>query len=159
MKNRRAQNMRTFLVITDESDEARTALRFAARRAASVEGNVHILALVPQQNFNAFGGVQATIEEEARDRAEVLANGVAGNLFAESGLMPTISVKIGSGTRIVSEFLEANRDIAALVLGAAKGSNPGPLVQHFSSRAGDLACPVYIIPHKYDEGRRDPSDS
>lgn len=143
--------MRTFLVITDESEEARAALRFAARRAAAVDGAVHVLALVPRQSFSAFGAVQATIEEEARDRAEVLAHGVAGNLFAESGLMPTISVAVGDGTKIVSEFLAEHDEVAALVLGAASGSNPGPLVLHFSSNAGSLSCPLYVIPHNYDE--------
>lgn len=143
--------MRTFLVIIDETDEARAALRFAARRAVQVDGAVHILALVPQQNFSAFGGVQATIEEEARDRAEMLAHGVAGNLLAESGIMPTISVKIGNGQKIVSEFLEGHSEVAALVLGAAKGTAPGPLVTYFAAQAGNLPCPLYVIPHDYDE--------
>jgi hypothetical protein len=143
--------MRTFLVIIDESDEARAALRFAARRAVQVGGAVHILALVAQQNFNAFGGVQATIEQEARDRAEMLAHGVAGNLLAESGIMPTISVKIGNGQKIVSEFLESHSEVAALVLGAANGNTPGPLVTHFAAQAGALPCPLYVIPADYDE--------
>lgn len=147
--------MRTFLVITDESEEARAALRFAARRAASVDGAVHILALVPQQSFSAFGAIQATIEQEARDRAEVLAHGVAGNLFAESGMMPTISVAVGNGSKIVSQFLAEHEEVAALVLGAAKGSNPGPLVMHFSANSGSLNCPLYIIPHDYDERESD----
>lgn len=143
--------MRTFLVIIDESDEARAALRFAARRAVQVGGAVHILALVAQQNFSAFGGVQATIEQEAHDRAEMLAHGVAGNLLAESGIMPTISVKIGNGQKIVTEFLESHNEVAALVLGAAKGNNPGPLVSHFAAQAGALPCPLYVIPSDYDE--------
>lgn len=147
--------MRTFLVIIDESDEARAALRYAARRAVQVDGAVHLLALVAQQNFSAFGGVQATIEQEARDRAEVLAHGVAGNLLAESGIMPTISVAIGNGQKIVSEFLESHREVAALVLGAASGGNPGPLVTHFAAAAGALPCPLYVIPSGYDEASSD----
>lgn len=143
--------MRTFLVIMDESDEARAAMRFAARRAVQVEGAVHILALVAQQNFSAFGGVQATIEEEARDRAEVLAHGVAGNLLATSGIMPTISVKIGQGVKLVDEFLESHAEVAALVLGAAADGAPGPLVTHFAAHAGSLPCPLYVIPGGYDE--------
>jgi len=143
--------MRTFLVIIDESDEARAAMRYAARRAVQVEGAVHLLALVAQQNFSAFGAVQATIEQEARDRAEILAHGVAGNLLAESGIMPTISVKIGNGQKIVSEFLEDHSEVAALILAAAKGGNPGPLVTHFGANAGSLPCPLYIVPHDYDE--------
>lgn len=147
--------MRTFLVVTDDSEEARAALRYAARRAVAVDGAVHILALVRQQNVSAFGAVQATIEQEARDRAEMLAHGVAGNLLAESGIMPTISVKIGNGQKIVSEFLAGHKEVAALILGAAKGSNPGPLVQHFSAHAGELPCPLYVIPSNYDEKASD----
>ncbi|GAB4476700.1 MAG: universal stress protein [Erythrobacter tepidarius] len=147
--------MRTFLVIIDESEEATAALRYAARRAASVGGAVHLLALVPQQNFSAFGAVQATIEAEASDRAEMLAHGVAGNLLAESGIMPTISVKVGQSQRIVSEFLAEHREVAALVLAAARGHTPGPLVTHFSAIAGTLPCPLYIIPADYDEMKSD----
>jgi hypothetical protein len=141
--------MRTFLVIIDESEEASAALRFAAGQAAGCGGAVHLLALVPQQSFSAFGGVQATIEAEARDRAEMLAHAVAGNLLAESGIMPTISVMVGSSQKIVSDYLAKHPEIAALVLGAAKGSNPGPLVAHFSGAAGNLRCPLFIIPADY----------
>ncbi|MFN3988781.1 MAG: universal stress protein [Erythrobacter sp.] len=141
--------MRTFVVIIDESEEASAALRFAASQAAACEGTVHLLALVPQQSFSAFGGVQATIEAEARDRAEMLAHAVAGNLFAESGIMPTISVMVGNSQKIVSEYLTKHPGIAALVLGAAKGSNPGPLVTHFSGAAGNLPCPLFIVPADY----------
>ena len=143
--------MRVFLVVIDETDEARSALRFAARRAGAVDGGVHILALVPQQNISAFGGVQATIEQEARDRAEMLAHGAAGSLLAEVGIMPSISVAMGGGQRVIREYLDENKDVAALVLGAASGSNPGPLVAHFSANAGTLPCPLYIIPEGYDE--------
>ena len=143
--------MRVFLVVIDETDEARSALRFAARRAGAVDGGVHILALVPQQNISAFGGVQATIEQEARDRAEMLAHGAAGSLLAEVGIMPSISVAMGGGQRVIREYLDENKDVAALVLGAASGGNPGPLVAHFSANAGTLPCPLYIIPEGYDE--------
>lgn len=145
--------MRVFLVIMDETQEARAALRFASRRAAAAEGAVHILALVEPQSFSAFGAVQATIEQEARDRAEMLAHGAAGNLFAESGIMPSISVKVGDGKPVIREYLAEHEEVAALVLGAAADGEPGPLVTHFSGMAGQLPCPLYIIPQDYDEAR------
>jgi len=143
--------MREFLVVVDDTDEAKSALRFAARRAAALEGGVHILAITPQQNVSAFGGVQATIEQEARDRVEMLAHGAAGNLFDESGIMPSISVKTGNSTKIVDEFLSEHAEVDALVLGAAASGNPGPLVTHFSAHAGSLPCPLYVIPTNYDD--------
>ena len=138
--------MRVYLVVIDESEEAHNALRFAARRAADTEGAVHVLALVPKQAFNAFGGVQATIEEEARDRAEVMASSAAGELMSESGLMPQIAVKVGDGKTVIDEYLAEHPKVAALVLGAAAEGNPGPLVTHFSGSAGQLPCPLFIVP-------------
>jgi hypothetical protein len=138
--------MRVYLVIMDESEEARTAMRFASRRAAKTGGGVHILALVPKQDFVAFGGVQATIEEEARDRAEVLANSAAGNLLSESGQMPVIAVREGQNQTVIRDYLAEHPEVAALVLGSAADGGPGPLVSYFSTHSGNLPCPVFIVP-------------
>jgi nucleotide-binding universal stress UspA family protein len=138
--------VRVYLVIIDETEEAHCALRFASRRAAKTGGVVHLLALVPKQAFSAFGSVQATIEEEARDRAEILANGAAGELMVESGKMPQIAVRVGDGKTVIAEYLEEHPEVAALVLGAAAEGHPGPLVAHFSANVGSLTCPLFIVP-------------
>lgn len=138
--------MRVYLVIMDETDEARVALRFASRRAAKTEGAVHILALVPPQDFVAFGGVQATIEQEARDRAEMLAASAAGALQSEGGKMPVISVRNGEGDKVIRDYLTEHPEVAALVLGAAAEGGPGPLVTHFASVSGALPCPLFVVP-------------
>lgn len=138
--------MRVYLTIIDETDEAQVALRFAARRAAKTGGAVHLLAIVPKQAFNAFGIIQDTIEAEARDRAEVLANSAAGEMKYESGKMPQIAVRMGDGKTVIRQYLDEHPEVAALVLGAAADGVPGPLVTHFSASAGDLQCPVFIVP-------------
>lgn len=138
--------MRVYLTIIDETEEAQKALRFAANRAAATGGSVHILALVQPQNFNAFGGVQATIEREARDRAEAIATGAAGALMDEEGRMPTIAVKVGEGQAVIRDYLAEHPEVAALVLGSADTGSPGPLVAHFSASAGKMSCPLYIMP-------------
>jgi hypothetical protein len=146
--------MRVYLVIIDETEEARVALRFASRRAAKTGGVVHLLALVPKQQFSAFGAIQETIEEEARERAEMLATGAAGELMVESGQMPQISVRIGEGKTVIAEYLADHPEVAALVLGAAVGT-PGPLVTHFTASAGSLTCPVFIVPGGLSEAEID----
>ena len=139
--------MRIYLVVIDDSPEAEIALRFAARRAVKTGGGVEILTLIPPQEFIAFGGVQATIEEEALQHAAGLVAAAAGTLVAESGLKPAITVRQGDGPRIIREIIAANPDIAALVLGAAAGGAPGKLVAHFTGTdAGALPVPVMIIP-------------
>lgn len=148
--------MRVYLVIMDETPESRVALRFASRRAAKTDGVVHIVALVERQAFSAFGGVQATIEEEAKSRAEVLVMAAAGSLMAESGSMPVISVRVGDGIKVVQDYLVEHGEIAALVLGAAAEGTPGPLVSHFAGhKAGQLPCPLMIVPGGLSEAEID----
>ena len=139
--------MRIYLVVVDETPESGIALRFAARRAVKTGGGVEILTVVEPQEFIAFGGVQATIEEEARLHAEGLVAQAAGAIIEESGLRPAITVRQGEGPRIIRDLIAANPDIAALVLGAAATGAPGPLIAHFAGTdAGALAVPVMIVP-------------
>ncbi|MET0249969.1 MAG: universal stress protein [Sphingobium sp.] len=143
--------MRTYLVVVDESQEAETALRFAARRAAKTGGAVRILALIPPSEFVQWGGVQATMEDEAVQRAEALVTSAAGTLTEESGIRPSILVKQGDPIAVVRDMLDEMDDVAALVLGAAAIGHPGPLVSHFAGAdAGRLPCPVMIIPGGLD---------
>src|SRR6218665_1187159 len=112
--------MRVYLVIIDETEGALAAVRFASRRAAGTEGAVHLLAIVPPQPFNAFAGVQATIEDEARSRAETLVTAAAGNIQSEHGRMPVIAVKLGEAEKVIRDYLAEHPEVSALVLGAAR---------------------------------------
>ena len=138
--------MRTYLVIIDETPEAEIALRFAARRAAKTGGAVEILALIPPQEFVAWGAVQATIEQEAFEHAEELVSQAAGSLVDELGAYPVIHVRQGDPIAMIRETLGANPAIGALVLGAALSGSPGPRVMHFAGDAGALPCPLMIVP-------------
>ena len=147
--------MRIYLVVMDETEEAKSALRFASLRAVKTGGSVHILALVPQQTFNAFGSVQATIEQEARERAEVMANNAAGNIFGEMGKMPIIAVRPGAAVDVVRRYLDENDEVAALVLGVGLDGGPGPLVSYFAAHATEIPCPLYLIPGSLSRERID----
>lgn len=139
--------MRTYLAVIDDKPEARTALRFAARRAAKTSGGIAILALVPTAEFVQWSGVQAAMEEEERLRIDGLVSEAAGELMKETGLKPDIIVRQGDPVPVVRELLDQREDIAALVLGAPAEGGPGPLVEHFAgTAAGKMRCPVMIIP-------------
>lgn len=145
------ERQRVYLVIMDDTAEAGRALRFAARRAVRTGGTVHILALVPKQEFLVFGGIQATIEAEARERAEQLAAAAASSLASESGVSARIAVQAGNGPQVVRDYLGTHPEVSALVLGAAAEGNPGPLISHFTSHLGQLPCVLMIVPGAIDE--------
>ncbi len=139
--------MRTYLVIIDETAEAETALRFAARRAAKTGGSVLALIIIPPDDFIAWGGVQAAIQEEALEHAEeVMARGL-DMLGEELDAPPNVRVEKGAAVAVIRAVIADNPEIGALVLGAAKSGNPGPLVTQFTGvDAGTLPCPIMIVP-------------
>ena len=145
---------RTYLVIVDDSAEARVALRFAARRAAKTSGRIEVLGIVEPQDFVQFGGVQAAIEEEQRLRIEGVVSSSVGEILDESGIEAQIIVQQGEPVKVVREFIGGREDVHALVLGAAPNGHPGPLVDHFTDGdAGQLPCPVMIIPGSLSDER------
>jgi nucleotide-binding universal stress UspA family protein len=147
---------RTYLVVLDGSAEARTALRFAARRAAKTAGRVEMLAIVQPAEFVQWGGVQAALEEEARLGAEALLHQAAGEIVDELGVKPTLTVREGDPVKSVRALLDERPGTAALVLGAKTANGPGPLVTYFAgAAAGAMPCPVMIIPGGLDDAALD----
>lgn len=148
------QAKRTYLVVVDDSDEARVALRFAARRASKTGGRVEVLGIVEPQDFVQFGGVQAAIEQEQRLRIEGVVSAAIGEIIDESGVEANIIVQQGEVVRTVRDYLAGRDEVAALVLGAAPSGSPGPLIAHFTGHdAGRLPCPVMIIPGSLSDER------
>ncbi len=138
---------RTYLVVVDDSPEARVALRFAARRASKTGGTVEVLAVVEPQSFVQWGGVQAAIEEEQRLRIEASVASSVGEIFDAAGIKPEIVVKAGDPVTIVRAYIGTRENIAALVVGASPSGHPGPVVADFTGTdSGKLPCPVMIIP-------------
>jgi nucleotide-binding universal stress UspA family protein len=136
---------RTYLVVVDDSDEARVALRFASRRAAKTGGSIEVLAVVQPQDFVQWGGVQAAIEEEQRLRIEASVTASVGEILDSRAI--DIVVQEGDPVTVVRAYVGTRDDIAALVLGAASSGHPGPIVADFTGHdAGKLPCPVMIVP-------------
>ncbi len=140
-------DMRTYLVVVDDTPEAEVALRFAARRAAKTGGAVEILVVIPRQDFVAWGGVQATIEDEAREHAEIVIARALDMLGEENVTKPGITIKTGDAVPMILETIAANPAISTLVLSTAANGTPGPLVTYFAGAGSSaLPCPVMIVP-------------
>jgi nucleotide-binding universal stress UspA family protein len=108
--------------------------------------------MVPRPDFVQWGGVQAAMEAEALERAEALLTDVTGELMSDQGLQPEILVRKGEPASAVRQILDDYPAVCALVLGAAPTGKPGPLVSHFTGAdAGQLRCPVMIIPGSLDD--------
>lgn len=143
-----APRPRMFLVVVDDSAEARLAIRFASGRAAHVEGGGIILFhALPPVDFQHWMAVAETMREEAMEQARIMLEDLAGKVYAWSGVKPEIALGEGKPGEALTEFMRGRDDLFALILASSPGSEPGPLVDYFSGPGvAGLPCPVVIVP-------------
>lgn len=141
---------RKFLVIADDTEECRTALYFAARRAQATGATVAILATHEPSDFNHWIGVAETAKREAESAAETLLESLAEDAEAVTGQRPELLLREGDQRTVLAELLVDDPLISLLILGASSSSEgPGPLVTALARGKGLFgarAVPVTVVP-------------
>jgi len=139
---------RVFLVVVDETEEMRVALRFAALRARSTGGKVAMLYVVEPSEFQHWMSVGDLMREEARTEAEQVLQRLAAEVSDLAGSLPVLHVREGDRRDELLALLDEEPNISILVLGASTGKRgPGPLVSALTSKfLGRLHIPVTIVP-------------
>jgi nucleotide-binding universal stress UspA family protein len=136
-----------FLVVVDNTPEFQTALRFASLRAARVGGGVAVLYIIPPADFQHWAAVELLMLEEARQEAELHLAQLAETVQALAGIMPEIVIREGKLQDQILDHIREDEDIHVLVLGAAQGEGPGPLVSDFGGPLlRNLRVPLVIVP-------------
>jgi len=154
---RARKRYRKFCVVVDGSEDSKAAIRFAAGRAAhTVGGRVTLFHAIAPQTGGHWIAVKEKMEEEARAAAESLVSKTADAIFDYVGLRSEIIMTIGDLREGLVEYLSKDDAIFALILGASPGASPGMLVDYFSGAvAGNLPCPLVIVPGALDPARID----
>ncbi len=141
------EQRRVFLIVADESEELRNALRFACRRAINTDGHVALLGVIEPTEFRHWLGVGRVMEEEARAETETRLNGLAADVQAMTGTMPTIYIRSGDRRDELVALIEEEPEIKLLVLGLARDpKGPGPLISALISGTVKVPVPVTLVP-------------
>lgn len=136
-----------FLVIIDGTDELTTAIRFAAKRALSTKGGVVLLNVIEHSDPQQWQSVEDIIIQEARAEAEEKLKKWSNIVNDISGIIPEIVIKEGIASEEIINYLQDDENIRFLVLAAAGGEEPGPLVSLLAGKkSGILPIPVVVIP-------------
>ena len=140
-------SQRVFLVVVDETDEMRNALRYACRRAQRSGGRVALVYVIEPVEFQHWLGVGRMMEEDARAAAEQRIQWLAGEVQAQTGIMPIVHIREGKRADEVVKLIQEDPSISILVLGTAvDGSDPGPLVSYVTSNLRRLRVPITLVP-------------
>jgi len=145
---------RIFLVVVDDTEEMRVALRYACRRAAHTHGRVALLYVVESSEFQHWMSVGDLMREEARSEGEQILQRCATQVSEQTGSLPVLYLREGSRRSQLMELIDEEPSISILVLAADTGPRgPGPLVSALTGKfVGKLRVPVTIVPgHLSDE--------
>lgn len=148
---------RVFLVVVDETDEMRNALRYACRRAQHTDGRVALLYVIEPPEFQHWLGVERVMQEEARDQAEQTLQTLAARVHTITGKRPVLLIREGRRHEQLLDLLEEEPSISILVLATAAGrQDPGPLVTYLIGHmGGTLKVPVTLVPGALGEDEID----
>ena len=139
-----------YLVIADDSAEFPAALAYAAHRVKVTTGALVILRVVDTVTDNAhWVSVGEEMRAEALEAAEAMAERLAAETWAETGVQPEIVLREGETRAEIRRFIDEDQDIRIIVLGVGVGRDgPGPLVGAVAKGQGlaSRAIPVLIVP-------------
>jgi nucleotide-binding universal stress UspA family protein len=147
---------RIFLVVVDETEEMKNALRFATRRALHTGGRVALFYALEPPEFQHWLGVERMMQDEAREHAEQTLQDLAAKVQADTGKMPVLYLREGRRREQLMALIDEEPDISLLVLGMASGrEGPGPLVSYLVSQGQPIRLPVTLVPGQLSDAEID----
>jgi nucleotide-binding universal stress UspA family protein len=139
-----------FLVIADDSPEARLAAFFTARRARHSASAVTLLYVVEPPELGHWATVAETMRAEAHEHGENCLAEFAAIIEAEWGERPECLIREGRLAEEIRRLIDEDPLIALLFLGASAGpEGPGPLVSALAQKPAFLGrrpIPVVVVP-------------
>ncbi len=139
---------RKFLVVVDETEECDRAVTFAAYRVKRTGGTVVLLAIIGNEQFQHWLGVEDIMRAEALEKAEELLEQKARHIARIGDIRVEKVIREGRKAEEIETLISQDPDIAILVLAAGTSADgPGPLVSAFAGRGENaLPIPVTIVP-------------
>jgi nucleotide-binding universal stress UspA family protein len=146
---------RIFLVVVDETEEMRVALRYAALRARHTGGRVALLVVLEPSELKQWAAVDALQREEGRAAAEQLVGRLSAEVNEIAGNMPVVFIREGLRSHELLGLLNEEPSISVLVLAAGSGPDgPGPLIDALLGKlAGTVRVPITIVPGSLTEAQ------
>ena len=153
-RSHEAGHKRKYLVVIDDTPECDRAVYWASQRAARTNSTLVMLRVIETQDRNQqWLGVADIMKAEAHEAANAALDKIASRANGVAGLTPERAIREGDVADEILNLIEADEDIAILVLAAATGKEgPGPLVSSMAKTAGAYPIPVAVVPgHLNDE--------
>tara|TARA_B100000963_G_scaffold13012_1_gene10045 strand:- start:120 stop:605 length:486 start_codon:yes stop_codon:yes gene_type:complete len=138
---------RIFLVVADNTSEMHQALYYAARRAATANGEVALFRCVEPLEGQLWGGVSKIMETEAEQESKRLLLELSSYCEKLGTAKPKTYLKKGNTSDELIRLINTEKRISVLVLGASvETGNPGPLINFVMNSSFESRVPITIVP-------------
>lgn len=142
----------TYLVVADDSDEFRAALKYACSRAKTHRARVGILLIADDQDFQHWGAVEEKVKRELRVEGEKYLWSIAKTANDYNGTIPSLYFAEGERGAAVLKTIDADENIIQLILGNRAGSGPGPLIAYCLGKGLEhMRVPLVVVPSHIKE--------
>lgn len=135
---------RKFLAVSDETDECISALLFAAMRAKAVGAGMVMLRCARVPGLGGWVGLDRDISQDAIDSARLKAVGHAGIVEGKVGVKPEILISEEEPVDAIRKLVSDDPAIKVLILAAAPGWRPGPLVSRLARGKPIASRPIAV---------------
>ena len=145
------------LVIVDDTAEWDRAVYYASRWAIRAGGRVVMLRIIEIEDQNQqWLGVADIMRAEAHEEANAMLDRAAGRANGIAAITPERLIREGAAMEQLLAVIDADPDIAMLVLAAGPGAEgPGPWVALLTHALGTFPVPVTIISGALSDGSVD----
>jgi nucleotide-binding universal stress UspA family protein len=139
---------RIFMVVVDQSDEFRVAVRYAAKRAANTGGRVALLYVTELAEHQQWQAVEDRMREELRQKAEATLQQWSKMVQEWSGKTPVLFAREGIARDELLKVLDEEKGVSILVLATSAGKKgPGPLISALTGKMWKrVIIPMTIVP-------------
>lgn len=135
---------RKFLAVSDETDECINALLFAAMRARAVGAGMVMLRCARVPGLGGWVGLDRDISQDAMDSARLKAVGHAGVVEQKVGVKAEIVISEEEPVDAIRKLVRDDPAIKVLILAAAPGWRPGPLVSRLAKGKPIASRPIAV---------------
>ena len=135
---------RKFLAVSDETDECINALLFAAMRARAVGAGMVMLRCARVPGLGGWVGLDRDISQDAMDSARLKAVGHAGIVEQKVGVKAEIVISEEEPVDAIRILVRDDPAIKVLILAAAPGWRPGPLVSRLAKGKPIASRPIAV---------------
>ena len=134
-----------FLAVFDGTDECKSAVRYASRRAQINSADLLIVATIDTVEFTYWLNVNSKMIDNIEKESKEMLSNLSKEIHSYSDINCDYSIEHGSKLEVVKKLIDDDQSISLLILASnKKDKKPGILVETISGIG--YSIPVVVLP-------------